>query len=114
MLDKDVPVEEAVAAFLAQFDLKPGEEREWRDPAGGIITISQRLFERRDENLRTTGMKVDRGRLPFLRFLALACLMTFPALLRRRATAAASNPAVSGGGRIGTGLVMRNNAHGPF
>ena len=60
-----------VNAFLDEFGLKPGESKLHRDASGGIITISQRLFEARDVAGNVIASKASKnGRGPYMRLLA--------------------------------------------
>ncbi|MFB2553348.1 PBECR2 nuclease fold domain-containing protein [Ensifer soli] len=57
--------------FLSRFGLEPGEEGFFRDRSGGIITISQRLFEQRNaegQPIRLKSNKLGRGR--YVRLMA--------------------------------------------
>lgn len=64
VLPADLPEETYIEAFLKPFGLKDNRGY-FRDASGGIVTISQSLFEQRDHDgnvLRTKASKFGRGR----------------------------------------------------
>lgn len=47
-------------AFMAAFGLQPGDEKEYRDASGGLITVSERLFEARGRDGTVLGSKIGK------------------------------------------------------
>lgn len=63
--------EDYVSAFLGAFGLKDGQSGFYRDRSGGIVTVSQSLFEARDIDGKVLGLKADKQeRGPFSLLLA--------------------------------------------
>lgn len=56
-----LPSEDYARAFLGEFGLDIGQESYLRDRSGGIVTISQSLFEARDIEGQILGLKADKG-----------------------------------------------------
>lgn len=71
ILPDDLEPEAYVEAFMGRFDLTPGDAGYFRDASGGIVTISQALFEQRDAEQKVLGLKSGkRGRGQFAILLA--------------------------------------------
>lgn len=71
LLADDLPAQVYADRFLQAFGMGPGAEGYYRDRSGGIIALSQRLFEHRDQSGTAVGLKSGkRGRGQFALLLA--------------------------------------------
>jgi hypothetical protein len=71
LMSAGLPETEYVGGFLAEFGLKPGENGYFRDKSGGIIGVSEAMFQVRTPDGVVTGNKANKSdRGPYMRLLA--------------------------------------------
>lgn len=60
LLAPDLPAQDYVDHFMQAFGLKSGENGFFRDASGGIISLSERMFQERDAAGKLIGLKSDK------------------------------------------------------
>ncbi|SIR42733.1 Uncharacterized conserved protein, contains phage Mu gpF-like domain [Rhizobium sp. RU35A] len=71
LMPEELPEADYVRGFLDEFDLLPGEAGYFRDRSGGIISVSQAMFDVREADGTIVGSKANKSdRGPYMRLLA--------------------------------------------